>query len=151
MMPRKLSDAELRRFIKTATGEVDVLDAGVMPGLQDVLAWLVSNGRLDLPFDPWAASMLEQRVPVFAELRRPRSLLLSNLYDRGDETMVVVDSLFSGKDAVFFVQRLEDPAAVAHWTSRARGADVETVILGMKDGSLVIASSLLGFVRPREG
>ena len=151
MTTRKLSDAELRRFIKTATGEGDVLDAGIMPGIPDVLVWLHGNGRLDLPFDPWAISVLEQRVPVFAELRRPRSLLLSNLFDRGDETMVVVDSLFSGKDAVFFVRWLEDPSAVEDWTRRARGADVETVILGMKDNSLVIASSLLGFVRPREG
>lgn len=150
-MPRKLSDAEVRRFIKTATGETDVLDEGIMPSIPDVLAWLFGNGRLDLPFDPWAVSVLEQRVPVFAELRRPRSLLLSNLYDRGDETMVVVDSLFSGKDAVFFVRRLEDPVMCEEWTRKARGADVETVILGMKDDSLVIASSLLGFVRPREG
>jgi len=151
MIPRKLSEAEVRRFIKTATGEAEVLQDGSPAGIPAVLMWLVGCGRLDLPFDPWAVSLLEQRVPVFAELRRPRSLLLSNLYDRGDETMVVVDSLFSGKDAVFFVRRLEDPDMVDGWTRKARGAGVETVILGMKDTSSVIASSLLGFVRPREG
>lgn len=65
---------------------------------------LCDERRLRLPFDTDCAFWIPRRLPIFSDIQRPleKSLLLSQLSMRSEDTGLVVDSFRHGSDAVFF-------------------------------------------------
>jgi hypothetical protein len=146
------SDYQIRKVVAALTGlpDGDYLDLDI----PELFGTMESEGRLSLPFDSDEMFVFPSRIAVFADImRKDKSLLVSVLSERDEETALVVDSNLKGKDAMFFA-RLLNPLDrrtgkdVSDWLNRGTGINTRLVIQSVDDETLVVVAAVRGFVVP---
>lgn len=146
-MAQVVSGYQLCGMLRKASGYGGPLPAANDP--VEFLGVLCDEGRLRLPFDAACAFWIPQRLPVFSEAQRSleRSLLLSQLGTRSEDTGLVVDSLRQGGDAVYFARLLPtfEWNEVTRWVDRVNpktaGIHIQSI-----DEHILILATLKSFV-----
>ena len=114
------------------------LDKENFPCLEDVLQDMYSNGPLNLPCDPGNVFLIEERVPVFADIRSKRSKLVAQLLDRSEETGLVADALIGGKESLYLV-RLASTDDVRRWLETMNENAMEIYVKTWEDLKICVA------------
>lgn len=147
-MFNKFTEHQLRQSLKAMTG--DPVSLSKRHDIPAVFAALVNSGNLNLPVDHSSLFVCPERFPLFADIQHPRkSLLMNQLLDRPDETGVVVDSIYSGKDAVFVAHLLTELSDATAWIACMNCTQVDVTIKSMNEEYILIISKLKAFVTPR--
>ena len=103
----KITDYQLCQMIGSLIGRSDLrMEEG--DDLHRLLELVESDPaprQLRLPCDKYSLFLIRDRIPVFSDVvHERRSLLVSQLMDRSDETGLVADSLLSGKTALYLAK-----------------------------------------------
>lgn len=142
---------QLCGMLRKASGYGGAVASDIDP--VDFLTELCDQGNLRLPFEPEGVFWIPNRLPIFSEVQKSltRSLLLSQLITRSEDTGLVVDSLRQGGDAIYFARLYSDMAMdnVVEWVERANPQTASVTIKSIDEHILVLAT-LKSFVATPE-
>ncbi len=144
----KASFYQLCEMLRTATGyphkaKPGATDSGVVEYLLEI--W--GSDRLRLPFDVDSVFVIPDRLPVLSDiLRSTKSLIVNQLGMRREDTGLVVDSLRSGKDALFFAHLCASMEEVAGWVRIMNPRTAEATLKTIDDEHVLILTSVCSFV-----
>lgn len=133
----KISDYQLRQLLSGLCGDKTLLDTRLHPEFEDLMQAYFSAASL--PCDPSELFLIEERIPVFADFRTKRSLLLKILSDRNGETGLVADTLIPGKEGLFLASLLPSLEAAQSWLSGMNPHQIEMNMRTIDDSILAIA------------
>ena len=146
----KINDYQLCQILKSITGLGDLPERLSACNMDEIFAYIVNEGSLLLPFDQDNLFIVYERFPIFSDILRPkRSLLVKQLFDRPDEIGVIVDSVLTGKDAVFFATLAETNAQLCNWIGTMNDRFTEATIRPIDDDNKLIIAPVLSFVNLR--
>jgi hypothetical protein len=134
----KITDHQLRQLLHSSTKCPAALDTHNYPTLEDVLQELYSSGPLNLPCESGNIFMIEERIPVFADIRSKRSRLVAQLMDRSEETGLVADALIGGKESLYLA-RLVSTSEVESWLRAMNDNTMEIYVKAWEDLKLCVA------------
>lgn len=146
MKPENLSDYNFRQALKSLVRRDWVMDQENFPTADDVLRALSQSGCLALPGGGSVFALL-QRFPVYADIQRPRSSILAQvLRDRGDETVLVVDSRLSGKDALLACRMCGSLGELSNWVACLQWPRAAVHCQPYNHEEVIVVSPLASFV-----
>jgi len=135
----KVYGYQLCEMIRKAAGYPEKAASGQDP--VEYLTSICDAGFLRVPFDIGCTFWIPDRFPLFADLQRPAnsSLLLNQLGSRCDDTGLVVDSLISGRDAVFFSSLRSSLEEAARWVAWMNPKRASAIIRTYDEYQLILA------------
>lgn len=140
-------DHQLRQILKSVTGDPEIPMTPVYETFLEALKDQVPKGNLNLPCDPDSLFLCPERIPIFQDLARPRkSSLLNQLFDRSAETGVVVDSIFTGVNALFLARLMSSQEELLHWIRCMAWNHVELTVRPIDEENNLVLSPVKAFV-----
>lgn len=149
-----ITEYQLRQILKGLTGKKEVLYDTQYPDIESVFEFLWQHDFVTLPCEPGKLFVIYDRFPIFNDVlcSVKKSVLLSQLFDRADETAVVVDSVRSGQAALFLAKLVPAEGArsqVQGWIEAMPEMTMQLTLQRIDNENKVIIAPFSSFVLPR--
>ena len=112
-------------------------------------AYDTGAGGLLCPASPDFLFILPERFPLFTDmLKKSRSVLAQTLFERCDDTGLVVDSYLTGKEALHLVKLTSDDHQITDWIQQMCPARMSLTIRPIDEQHKLMIAHLSSFVFP---
>ena len=140
----KLSDFHLCQLLGGLTGNKKLKEANLKgDAILDALFTNCDNFRA--PFFISDTFVCRERFPIYNELLSPhKSSLIDLLKENHNETCLISDSVFRGKDGLFFITLTEDRQRMSEWLSFLKKLNLHAVQIGTDYFLMSPVSSFIG-------
>ena len=144
----KTSDYQLCEMLRTATGHPHKANPHVEDLVRAYLTSICDMGNLKPPFEPESVFVIYERIPVLADFHSSpnKSLIVNQLSMRREDTGLVVDSLRSSKDALFFVRLLTLPDEAMGWVARMNPRTAHMMLRPVDDEHFLMLANVCAFL-----
>ena len=139
----KLSDFHLGQLLGGLTGNKNFKSAATSEdSILETLFTDCENFRA--PFYISDTFVCRERYPIYSELLTPhKSSLIDLLKENYNETCLISDSVFRGKDGLFFVTLTNDKTRISEWILFLKKLNIHSVQLNM---DYFLMSSVSSFI-----
>ena len=144
----KTNEHQLRQIVKKITGLDDVMDKDTCATIEDVMAFAESGdgGGLSLPCAGEDIMITYDRFSVFQSLVHPRSSpFIAMLMENCGSTIMVMDSVITGSDAVMLAKAFDDSSEINKWVKQMH--NLNFTVRPIDHCYSVIVAPLRSFVR----
>ena len=143
----KSNDYQLRRSLKAMSGIDEVMH--VQGGIEEILHCLFMQEALSVPFACEDVFVLYDRIPVLSGALHPKkSPLITLMMDRQDETGLVVDSMLSGQESLWFAKIISGKSEVTDWLFSMQRPNL--VVKPIESDLSIMIAPLAAFMTKRE-
>lgn len=143
---KALHEVHLNQLLCSMTG----IEPQRQYGSIELIGELRDMGALVLPCSLNDLFILSERIPIFADINRsPKtSVILRQLFDRVDDTCVVVDSILPSKRSVFFAHLMssDDHADIVQWIQLMASKYKFFTVRSINEQYSVMVTSVLSYV-----
>lgn len=143
--PRASSSHQVRQMILSACKvPASSYYAQLDEPVSETLNQMIMADRLRLPFTHEAVELVTERWPLLQDLGGKRSKLFKALTAHTDCVLLLIDSMISGRDALYFATYAQDMDEVENWVRSLTVPDLTA--RPTYDGASLIISPLTAFV-----